>query len=146
MEIEDAIHRKRMGKLFMVKIVPVPPSEQADYGNEAKTIMITRVVRKRRGYIAQRPDSLVDKMGQEILRNQIGLEVEEWRTMWYNKYSYVPPYEAQFLEPGDSDDSHETKGRANGKKVKIVYTVRKRVINKTGEASNGGVAEGKLEA
>ncbi|CAE6537071.1 unnamed protein product [Rhizoctonia solani] len=77
MEIEDALRRKRMSKLFMVEVVPVPPSEQVEYGNIAKTIMITRVIRKRRGYIAQRPDSLVDKMGQEILRNQIGLEVEE---------------------------------------------------------------------
>ncbi|CUA78027.1 hypothetical protein RSOLAG22IIIB_12989 [Rhizoctonia solani] len=101
MEIEDALRRKRMSKLFMVEVVPVPPSEQVEYGNIAKTIMITRVIRKRHGYIAQRPDSLVDKMGQEILRNQIGLEVEEWRTMWYNKDSYKPPYEAEFLEPRD---------------------------------------------
>ncbi|CAE6483709.1 unnamed protein product [Rhizoctonia solani] len=145
MEIEDAIHRKRMGKLFTVKIIPVPPSEQADYGNEAKTVIIARVIRKRRGYIAQRPDSLVDKMGQEILRNQIGLEVEEWRTMWYNKYSYVPPYEAEFLEPGDLYD--EAKDKTNGKKVKIVYTVRRtRAVNKAGEPSNDRAAEDKLEA
>ncbi|KAL5639112.1 hypothetical protein ACGC1H_006586 [Rhizoctonia solani] len=103
-KIDEALRRKHLEKHFMVVMVPVPPSEEADYIDEAHTLMIVRIIDSRRAYIPPRPDSIIDKMGPQILRKKIGLEVEGWRTMWYDENSCVPPYGACFLEPEVSYD------------------------------------------
>ncbi|KAL5640418.1 hypothetical protein ACGC1H_007613 [Rhizoctonia solani] len=139
MKIHETLRQKHLEKHFAVVMVRVPPSEEADYINEARTLMIVRIVNDRRVYIPPRPDSMVDKLGPQILWNKIGLKVEGWRTIWYNRYSYQPPYDSQFLEPELSYDheSHGMKDITGGEQIKIGIATKGEVMNKEEDECSG---------
>ncbi|KDN39215.1 hypothetical protein RSAG8_08986, partial [Rhizoctonia solani AG-8 WAC10335] len=96
--IEEALHEKKLEKYFYAELVPIPPSEPG-YRDGLLGIMLVRRNHSKPVYIPPRPDSKCDLAGQRIIKKLIGLEVSEWKTMWYNEESHEPPYEAQFLKP-----------------------------------------------
>ncbi|KAL5639776.1 hypothetical protein ACGC1H_006375 [Rhizoctonia solani] len=61
--------------------------------------MLIRRSEPKRAYISPRPDSKCDLAGKEMIKLLLGLEVSEWKTMWYNENSHEPPYGARFLKP-----------------------------------------------
>ncbi|CAE6422940.1 hypothetical protein RSOLAG22IIIB_04556 [Rhizoctonia solani] len=138
--LNRVLGEKKLGKHFYAELVPVPPSEPGCQ-DELFGMMLVRRKRPRRAYIAQKPNSKYDLTGQQMLKELIGLEVSGWKTMWYNGKSQWPPYEAQFLEPGDSTKKRKANrktGNRTKNKVKSKTETRGIVGSQEGEEEHDG--------
>ncbi|CAE6511384.1 unnamed protein product [Rhizoctonia solani] len=130
--IERALHEKKVDKYFSVELVPIPPSEP-DYKDGARGIMLIRRSEPKRAYIPPRPDSKCDLTGQEMIKQLIGLEVSEWKTMWYNEKSHEPPYGARFLNPRTTGRNKTKKKARSAVKSRVKRTTKDVDSSKEGE-------------
>ncbi|CUA71728.1 hypothetical protein RSOLAG22IIIB_09764 [Rhizoctonia solani] len=133
--IDRMLREKGLGNHFYAELVPVPPSEPS-YPSDLYGMMLVRRKRSKRAYIAQKPDSKYDLTAQKMIKELIGLEVSGWKTMWYNENSQWPPYEAQFLEPGDpteKSDANRKTGDRTKNKVKVKPKTKSVSVSQEGQ-------------
>ncbi|KAG8700929.1 hypothetical protein FRC08_004372 [Ceratobasidium sp. 394] len=93
--MDKMMREKNIRAYFGLDITPIPKSEPQERGYGL--MIYRRKNQRRRVYLPPRDTSDTDHKAKQILKELLGLEVSDWRTLWFDHDPSVVDPDVEFL-------------------------------------------------